>query len=143
MPNIYHYNTDYRKDKKHPIYISPLKTWKKMPKPPEIEPIPFGLLTNCSAYYIDQTTHKNTSGNFPGPGKTNLENLEWGLPLGNTGIYVPRDKDKLLITSGAKCSHKIFIKCSKELMDYMIVCNNIYQKMLENINYNINLTAIL
>jgi len=100
MPNIYHYNTDYRKDKKHPIYISPLKTWKKMPKPPEIEPIPFGLLTNCSAYYIDQTTHKNTSGNFPGPGKTNLENLEWGLPLGNTGIYVPRDKDKLLITSG-------------------------------------------
>ena len=82
MANIQHYNTDYRRNKMHPIYISPLKTWKKMPKPPEVEPIPFGLLTNCSAYYIDQTTHKNKA--------SDLEKMEWGLPLKNTGIYIPR-----------------------------------------------------
>ena len=92
MANIQHYNTDYRRNKMHPIYISPLKTWKKMPKPPEVEPIPFGLLTNCSAYYIDQTTHKNKA--------SDLEKMEWGLPLKNTGIYIPRGKDKLLIVSG-------------------------------------------
>ena len=76
----------------HPIYISPLKTWKKIHKNHVYGQGDIGLLNDCSVYYIDQTSHKNKA--------SDLEKIEWGLPLKNTGIYVPRGKDKLLIVSG-------------------------------------------
>ena len=112
--------------------ISLLKTWKKTDhKMYDIGD--FSLLDDCPVFYIDQTTHTE-------------ETKHHRLPLKNTGVYVPRGKDKLLIVSGESWTYgdSLFGIKSHKHKDNLEkrICNIFSGRVAQYLNADLLLKAI-